>query len=118
MDPNSGSLTQITAMVSAMTEQDPQPWGTGVPPVLDDAQRQAMLSQAVAAAVGRGYRVESHAPFQAVVVTGHRPNHTLHAILTVFSCSLWGIVWIIVTATTKERRSVLTVDPYGNVLWQ
>ena len=45
-------------------------------------------------------------------------NHTLHAILTIFTCLLWGIVWAIIAATGGEKRQMVVVDEFGNVLWQ
>lgn len=88
----------------------PQPWG--------EQQRRAALAQAVAQSVASGGRVESQSDFQAIIVYGQRVNHTLHAILTIFTCLLWGIVWIIVATTGGEKRSVLMVDEYGNILRQ
>lgn len=104
---------------------NPMPPPTGAPmvppvapPAMDDAQRQASLAQAVARAVAGGARVESHAPYQAVMVTGNKVNHTLHLILTLVTCGLWGFVWIALALIMKEKRTVLTIDPYGNVLSQ
>jgi hypothetical protein len=43
-------------------------------------------------------------------------NHVLHAILTIFTCFLWGIVWLIVAAgETKDVRRLVTVDESGGV---
>jgi len=39
----------------------------------------------------------------------------LHAILTVFTCLLWGIVWLIMGLTGGEKRELVVVDEYGNV---
>ena len=66
---------------------------------------------------GSHARVESRSSTQAVVVFGHPPNHVLHAIITIFSCGLWAVVWIIEASTTKERRMTVTVDREGNVVW-
>lgn len=110
--------------VMAMTEPTPppehQPYGAPpiAPAVMDDAQRQSALSQAVARSVAAGGRVESHAPFQAIVVTGNKVNHTLHLILTLVTCGAWGLVWLILALVMKEKRTVLSIDPYGNVLSQ
>jgi hypothetical protein len=38
--------------------------------------------------------------------------------LTIFTCLLWGIVWIVVASTGGERRELLSVDEYGNILYQ
>ena len=84
--------------------------------LLPDEQRAEALNQALMMAVGRGGRVESHTRFQAVVVYGRPVNHVLHAILTLFTCTVWGIVWIILGLTGGERREVMQVDPYGHVV--
>lgn len=82
------------------------------PPVVSPGM---ILSAAVADAVTRGWRVESRTEHQAVLVSGHRPNHVLHAILTLFLCGTWALVWIIVALTTREDRIVYTVDQYGQL---
>lgn len=92
---------------------------TSIPPprpALPDSERQAILSQAVATSVGKGFRVESQTPHHAVLVTGRRANHTLHAIITLFSCGAWGFVWLYLGMTRKEKRVVLQVDPNGKVI--
>lgn len=84
--------------------------------IASDDERAEALNQAIATAVARGGRVESHTRFQAVIVYGHPVNHVLHAILTVFTCLLWGIVWLILGSFGGERREVLQVDPHGGVI--
>lgn len=54
------------------------------------------LTDAVAAYVRKGYRVESQTPTQAVVVYGKKVNHILHLILSVLTLGLWLIVWLLV----------------------
>ncbi len=49
------------------------------------------------------------------MVLGKPVNHVLHAILTIFTCLLWGIVWLIVGLTGGEKRELLLVDEFGNV---
>jgi hypothetical protein len=63
-------------------------------------------------------RVESQSDFQAVLVQGKPVNHTLHAILTVFTCLLWGIVWAVVAGTGGEKREMIVIDEFGNVQHQ
>jgi hypothetical protein len=81
-------------------------------------ERKAMLAQQVQQAVGRGLRVESQSDFQAVLIEGKPVNHTLHAILTVFTCLLWGIVWAVIAGTGGEKREMIVVDEFGNVQHQ
>lgn len=87
-------------------------------PLMPDADRQAALAQAVARSVAGGARVESHAPYQAILVRGNKPNHTLHLILTLVTCGGWGLVWLILAFAMGEKRTVVSVDAYGNVLTQ
>ncbi len=84
--------------------------------ILPDEERAEVLNQALMIAVSRGGRIESHTRFQAVVVYGHPVNHVLHALLTFFTCLIWGIMWLILASTSGERREVLQVDPYGHVV--
>jgi len=81
-------------------------------------ERKAMLAQQVQQAVGRGLRVESQSEFQAVLIEGKPVNHTLHAILTIFTCLLWGIVWAVIAGTGGEKREMIVVDEFGNVQHQ
>jgi hypothetical protein len=83
-----------------------------------DEQRKRVLADSIQREVVQGGRVESQSEFQAVIVYGHRPNHTLHAIVTLFTCGLWGIVWIVIALTGGEKRKMITVDDYGNPLVQ
>jgi hypothetical protein len=81
-------------------------------------QRRALLAQQLQLAAARGLRVESQMDSQAVLVQGRPVNHTLHAILTVFTCLLWGIVWAVMAGTGGETKHQLIVDEFGNVHWQ
>jgi hypothetical protein len=81
-------------------------------------ERKVILAQQLQTAAARGLRIESQSDFQAVLVEGKPVNHVLHAILTIFTCLLWGIVWAIIAATGGETRQMVVVDEFGNVLWQ
>lgn len=81
-------------------------------------QRKAILAQAVQQAVLRGGRIESQTDTMAVMVRGKPVNHILHLILTLVTVGLWGIVWLILVLTGGEKREMITVDDYGNVLIQ
>lgn len=87
---------------------EPQSW--------PNEDRKARLAQAVANEVAGGRRVESHSDFQAVVVEGKPVNHVLHLILTLVTCGLWGFVWLVLALMGGEKRYVLSIDAYGNVL--
>jgi len=95
------------------------PAGTAVSTVRRSPdERKAMLAQQVQQAVGRGLRIESQSDYQAVLVEGKPINHTLHAILTIFTCLVWGIVWAVIAGTGGEKREMIVVDEFGNVQHQ
>lgn len=81
-------------------------------------ERRALLAQQIQSASARGLRVESQSEFQAVMVEGQPVNHVLHAIITFFTCGLWGIVWIILAITGGEKREMVVVDEFGNLQLQ
>jgi len=81
-------------------------------------ERKALLAQEVARAVAAGARVESQSDFMAVVVKGKRVNHILHFLIGIFTLGLWWIVWLIMALTGGEKRNMIQVDEYGNVLMQ
>jgi hypothetical protein len=78
-------------------------------------ERKAILAQQLQSAAARGLRIESQSDYQAVLVEGKPVNNTLHAILTIFTCLLWGIVWAVIAATGGEKREMIVVDEFGNV---
>lgn len=82
-------------------------------PFVSNEFRREVLGESVGNFVRAGYRVESQSGFQAVVVRGHRPNHLLHLILTIFTLGLWLPVWIIVALASGEKRKVLAVNSEG-----
>lgn len=81
-------------------------------------ERAMLLAQAVAREVAAGARVESQTGIMAVLVKGHRVNHLLHFLVGIFTVGFWWIVWLILIITGGEKREVLTVDDYGNILKQ
>jgi hypothetical protein len=80
--------------------------------------RKAALAQAIQNEVVQGGRIESQSDFQAVVVFGKPVNHILHLILTIVTCLVWGIVWIAMLIWGGEKRVMVSIDEYGNVLRQ
>ena len=81
-------------------------------------ERKALLAQRVAAAVGLGARIESQSETMAVLVTGKPVNHILHFLLGFPTFGFWWLVWIFLAITGGEKRRVVTVDDYGNILEQ
>ena len=66
------------------------------------------LNAIVAKEVKRGWRVESQAENQAVLVKGRRPNHILHLLLSVVTGGIWLPIWILVAMTGGEKRKVVS----------
>ena len=81
-------------------------------------ERRVILARTLQSQIVQGGRIESQSDFQAVVVTGQRINHVLHLILTLVTFGLWGIVWIVMAFIGGEKRSVVSVDEFGNPLVQ
>lgn len=88
--------------------------GAGTPP--DALRRSLILDWVVNQRIADGWRVESRSGTQAVLVRGQPVNHVLHAILTVFSCLLWGAAWVVVALTNRVERVALTVDAQGHIV--
>ena len=78
-------------------------------------ERKELLARTVAGQVITGARVQSQSDFQAVLVRGKPVNHVLHLILTLVTFTLWGWVWAALAIFGGEKRSMITVDEYGNV---
>jgi hypothetical protein len=70
-------------------------------------EREALLTQAVANEVKRGWSLESQEDFQAVMVRMRRSTYLLHLLLTVFTSPQ-------APSTGGEVRKIITVDEYGN----
>ncbi len=79
-------------------------------------QRRRNLAQAVQTEVAGGWRVESQTDESAVVVKGGQTNHVLHLILTIITCSAWGLVWIAMAIINRRQAVMLRVDEFGNIL--
>jgi hypothetical protein len=85
---------------------------------LTEQQRSAILQQELVARTGPGVRVVAQSPTSASVVSGSEANHVVHALLAIFSCGLWLPAWLLFAALQHERRSTVSVDEYGQVIWQ
>ncbi len=76
-------------------------------------RRRSVLRHNVQQAVEDGLRVEVQSEYSATLVSGHRVNHILHLLLSVFTLGAWLIVWLIVSVVGGEKRSVISVDEAG-----
>lgn len=73
------------------------------------------LDQAVARELAAGAELESQTPTNAVLRSGKKVNHVLHAILSVLTAGIWLIVWAVLVLTNKKQRIVLSLDASGQV---
>jgi hypothetical protein len=86
--------------------------------VFSDMERADRLGEAVAGYVAAGWQVETQTRFNAVLSGGgHRSNHVVHALLTIFTCGFWLIIWMFAAAGEHPaQRITLRVDAQGNVI--
>lgn len=62
----------------------------------------------------QGARIESVGGRSAVIVTGHKANHVLHLVLTLFTFGLWLPGWLIMAAINgNEKRWLISLGPDG-----
>jgi hypothetical protein len=81
-------------------------------------ERKELMARTVTGQIATGARVESQSDYQAVVVKGKPVNHVLHLILTLVTLTFWGPVWIGLAIFGGEKRSMVSVDEYGNAAVQ
>ncbi|MEV5084371.1 hypothetical protein AB0K74_38205 [Streptomyces sp. NPDC056159] len=85
---------------------------------MGEIEHRRNLATAIAREVAAGYRVESQADSQAVLVKGKGTTHILHLILSVITAGLWIPVWLIMYFVSRPKRIILTLDEFGNTLRQ
>ena len=84
---------------------------------MSDRERQDRLQQAMASLAGAGRQVTPLGPFQFQIVNpGTTVNHVLHLLITLFTCGLWVVVWIVLALSQRpENRQLVVVDDFGGV---
>ena len=78
------------------------------------AERKELLARTLQGQIASGARIESQSDFQAVIVKGKPVNNVLQLILTVVTFFLWAPIWIALVIFGGEKRSMVSVDEYGN----
>jgi hypothetical protein len=93
--------------------------------LLSEQDRKRKLADYVRNACARGWIIESQNDFNAVLFSGQRCNHSVHAIVTfvggIFTCGfllLWGLVWLILAITQYQQRMILSIDEWGEITTQ
>ena len=82
-------------------------------------ERKRALAQAAQNFVVQDYRIESQASeYATVLVEGQRVNHVLHLILSILTVGAWLLVWAALVLLGGEKRVMISVDEFGNVLTQ
>jgi hypothetical protein len=88
------------------------------PQAVSNAQA-AGLNAAIAVNVQAGWRLETASPpHMAQLVSGSRPNHVLHLLLTLVTFGLWAIVWLIIAMQEDgEKRILIYSDEHGTITY-
>lgn len=85
-------------------------------PVVDEDARRRALSLAVEDQVGaRGASVVHDGPSGVVLGYQQPVSHLFHAVMTLLTGGLWGLVWLAMVLKRSENRMRLEVDAWGNV---
>ena len=80
--------------------------------------RKRLLADAIQRETVQGARIESSQDFQAAMVFGKPVNHILHVILSVVTFGVWIPVWIVLAIVGGEKRIMINIDDFGNVIRQ
>ena len=85
-------------------------------PAIDRPGQARALALAVEHQVATNGASVVHDGPSGVVLAYRRPvSHVAHALLTLLTAGLWGIVWIVMALSRAEDRVLLEVDRWGNV---
>jgi hypothetical protein len=92
-------------------------------PTPGPATQAAAMQQAIMMCTSQGWRLQSTGIGTAVMVSGEGAtiNHVLHAILSLLTCGLWLLVWLLLVAFSANARSkslLILVDEDGNIAYQ
>ncbi|MXW24759.1 MAG: hypothetical protein F4Z77_00420 [Dehalococcoidia bacterium] len=70
-------------------------------------ERQLTYEEVIIRRLVRGWRIENQTDDTVVMISGARPNHILHLLLSVFTLGVWLPVWACIGIFGGERREVL-----------
>ena len=83
-------------------------------------ERNDRFARAVSTRTLQGWNIvdRNDVDLEAVLMLPGKPvNHILHALISIFTCGLWAIAWIIFAITQKrEQRIRISIDSSGNIL--
>lgn len=86
--------------------------------VKDPDERKSILDRALQQYGAQGWRIENRSDFQATIAKGREISHTFHLLLTIFTLGFWLVVWFLVGLLGGNKRRMITIDEYGNVVTQ
>ena len=93
-----------------------RPEGYRDAPDLNLPQRTAALDQVAADQVtSYGASVVFSTPTTLILGTRRTVSHLLHAVLTLLTGGLWGVVWLALFLGAREDRTRYEVDRWGHV---
>jgi hypothetical protein len=93
--------------------RDPTPWEQRPP--LESGRLDRCFTQTLAAEELRGGTVVRQEPRFAILSYPRRVSHGAHAVLTLVTGGVWGIVWIAMALARREDRVRLDIDSWGHV---
>jgi|RhiMethySRZTD1v2_1073278.scaffolds.fasta_scaffold610658_3 hypothetical protein len=83
---------------------------------IDVERGRRALSRAVADQVASNKaRVVHDGPSGAILGYERPVSHVFHAVMTLITAGLWGVVWLALTLRRREDRVRYDIDPWGNV---
>jgi hypothetical protein len=88
------------------------------PAAVSDHDRRAILHQAVNSYTAMGWHILNGNDYAVTLTAPATPtNHVLHLLLTVLTCGLWGVVWLVIAVSNNQsvRTMTLWVNEYGQV---
>ncbi len=85
-------------------------------PMIDPERGRHALARAVADQVAsNGASIVSDGPIGVVLAYQRPVSHGFHAVMTVITAGLWGVVWFALALRQHEDRLRFDIDPWGNV---
>lgn len=90
---------------------------------LTEAQRSAILDEAINEHLVHGAHIQSRTATQATLKYGEEPNAAIHLLIALLTCGIWIIAYIIIassnhvqyrTLRVEQDGTVRTLDIYGN----
>ena len=87
---------------------------------MENSERKKRFDSYVSTKALEGYIVVDKNSENLVAVLkkdGDKFNHTIHAIITLASCGLWSIGWLILFLMKKKGSTLrITIDDSGNLI--